>query len=119
MKKALVFVVTLLALTLAAAAAPKGHKHDLTLLNDTQVGGVTLKAGDYWVEVDGGTATFYRGSKAVAKTAVHAQDAGEKYRSTSVVYSSNGHALLEIRFGGGSSKLIVEGSAMETAGSGQ
>ena len=113
MKKGMVCAVTVLALTLTAAAQmqAKSKKQDLQLFWDTEVAGTTLKPGDYKVGVDGSTATVYKGGKSVATFAVRSEAVGEKFRASSVVYGGNDRILREIRIGGTTTKLIVEGAA--------
>lgn len=114
--KGLVFASAFLMFALAASAAPKNKKQDVTLFNDTVVAGTQLKAGEYQVAVEGNTATFYRNGKEVAKSAVEGQDAGHKMTSTSLVYAPDGHQLLELRLSGSTSRLVISGSTAAGAG---
>ena len=120
MKKGIVCAMTVLALTLTAAAQAqvqaKSKKQDLQLFWDTEVAGTTLKPGDYKVGVDGTTATVYKGGKSVATFAVRSETAGEKFHASSVVYGGNDRILKEIRIGGTTTKLIVEGAAAAVSG---
>jgi hypothetical protein len=115
--KGVVFASAVLALALAASAAPKSKKTDITFFVDTNVAGTQLKAGDYQVAVEGNVATFYHGGKEVAKSAVESRDAGRKITSTSLVYATEGRSLLELRLSGTSSNLVLSGSATSAGGS--
>ena len=114
--KGMVFATTVLAFALAASAAPKSKKTDITFFGETKVAGTQLKAGEYQVAVEGNVATFYRDGKEVAKSAVESRDAGGKITSTSVVYAQDG-SLLELRLSGTASKLVLSGPAASAGGS--
>jgi hypothetical protein len=115
--KGMVCATVVLAFAMAAAAAPKGKKSDITFFGDTTIAGTQLKAGDYQVAVEGNVATFYKHGKEVAKSAVASQDAGHKVDKTSVVYAEDGRVLLELRLSGSSSHLVLSGSAPSAGGS--
>ena len=118
MKKTFVCALTVLALTLTAAAEPKTKKQDLKLFWSSEIAGTQLKAGDYQVSVDGSQATLYRGGKRIATFAVHSEAVTEKYEKNSVVYEGNERAVKEIRLAGSAAKLVVDGPATSAAGAG-
>ena len=115
MKKSFVTSVMVLALTVAALAAPKVKKQDLVLVKDSEVAGTVLKAGDYQVAVEGGTATFYHNGKIVATFAVRNQEVPEKFQQSAVAYDTGSRNLREIRMAGSNVKLVVEGSVSGAA----
>ena len=112
MRKGFVLAVTVLAFTLVASAGPKAKKQAVTLFLDTEIAGTQLRAGDYQVAIENGTAIFFRSGKEVAKTAVRGEDAGQKYETNSMVYGEDGKSLREIRLGGSKTKLVIEGGAL-------
>ena len=116
MKKGFVMVLVVLALSVAAMAAPKVKKQDFELLRVSEIAGTQLQPGDYQVSVDGGTATVYRNGKSVATFAVRSEQGPVKYQVNAVVYQEDRRSVTEIRLAGTATKLHVEGSAAGIAG---
>jgi hypothetical protein len=116
MNKGMVFASVVLAFAMAASAAPKGKRTDITFLSETDVAGTKLKAGEYQVAVEDNVAKFYRDGREVAKSAVESQDAGSRNLTTSLVYSTGSHQLLELRLRGTSSNLVLSGASAAGAG---
>lgn len=108
MKKTIVLtVVLLLAVSLTAAAK---EKHHLKLYADGTVNGVTLKQGEYRMEVDNGEAVFYKGRKEVARTAISEKKNETRIDRNTVVY--NGSEITEIRLSGADTRYVLEPGAM-------
>jgi hypothetical protein len=93
----------LLALGLGVASAASSYK--ITLPSDLSAGSVTLKAGDYKVEVEGDQATFKQGKQEV-KVPVTVETSASKFPDTTV--ESSGTNLQAIDIGGTTTKLIVK-----------
>jgi hypothetical protein len=117
MKKAIVCAVTVLALSLTAMASPKAKKQDLALFLTSDVAGTQLKPGQYQVSVEESQATLYRDGKAVATFPVRSETAAEKFPANSVLYDGPSSKVLEIRLGGTTTKLVLDGSNTSAAGS--
>ncbi len=93
---------------LALAAANAGS-YRLRLFERSLVNGVELKPGEYRVEVNGSKATIKRGKQSV-EAAVRLENAGDKFRSTSVRYENGDgkYTIREIRLRGTSTRLIFD-----------
>lgn len=105
MKKTLfVGFFALSALTFAA-----GNTYKVNLLQDSIVEGKTLKAGEYKVSVDNGTAVFKRGKESVE---VHAriENDSQKFGDTVMTYKGS-NDLREIRVGGTHAKIVLDSAA--------
>ncbi len=111
MKKGFVMFVTVMALSVAAMAAPKAKKQNFELLRDSEIAGTQLKPGDYQVSVDNGIATVYHNGKSVGSFTVRSEEGATKFEGTQVVYSTDDHKVIEIRLAGTSTKLHVEAPA--------
>jgi hypothetical protein len=105
-----VFAITVLALTLAAAASSRIKTHQITLHDETTVAGTSLKPGEYQIAVDGGMATFFRDGKEVAKVEVQSEDAPQKAERDEIVVASDGH-IEELHFAGSATKWMLGASA--------
>ena len=119
MKKSSLFVLVVLAFSLAAAAGSKVKRQTVQLFQSTEINGVELRPGQYTVAVEQGQVTFSQGRKELAKAAVRAQQNAGKYSATSMVYAGPGHTLIEIRLAGSADKLVLEGAASASSGSGR
>ncbi len=86
-----------------------GETYKVNLLQDSVVEGKTLKAGEYKVSVDNGTAVFKRGKETVE---VHAkvENVANKYSDTAALYRDNSE-LREIRVGGTHAKIVMDTAA--------
>jgi len=116
MRKHLAVAVALAAFTLTAMAGEKVKKHSFKVFNPTEVNGVQLKPGDYAVAFTEGSAVFYRDGKEVAKAAARTEDSSSKFASNSLLYLSDEKTLSEIRLGGTSQKVILDGVAAAKSG---
>lgn len=103
MKKIIVCLVAAVSFVWAGAMSS-----NVTLFQPAELNGVTLKAGDYKVVVNGDKLTLQSG-KAKAEASVKSEQNGEKFGSTSIRYN-NGDGkmkITEIRIGGTNTKLVV------------
>jgi hypothetical protein len=116
MRKHVVLAVALAAFTLTAVAGEKVKKHSMKIFNPTEVNGVQLRPGDYAVAFSEGSAIFYRDGKEVAKAAARKEDAPSKFASNSLLYLGDERTLSEIRLGGTSQKVILEGVTAAKSG---
>lgn len=116
MRKNLAVAVALVAFTLTAMAGEKVKKHSFKVFNNTEVNGVQLKPGDYSVAFSDGSAVFYRDGKEVAKTAARTEDTSTKFATNSLLYLSDEKTLSEIRLGGTSQKVILDGVTAAKSG---
>jgi hypothetical protein len=92
-------------LAMAVASAQSFH---VTLLQATVLNGTPLKAGDYYVKVNGEKATFQRG-KETAESPVKVEKQSERFQSTIFKYTDAGTGsmhLSEIRLAGTNTKLV-------------
>jgi hypothetical protein len=82
---------------------------NVTLYQDSVVEGKTLKAGDYKVSMESGTAIIKQGKQVIAVPAREETEASKTY-STELLYeeNSNLHAIL---LGGTTTKIVFEGAA--------
>lgn len=103
MMKRLVFLFAVLAMAVASA-----RTYSLTLFQPSVLNGTELKPGDYKLEVQDQKIVIRSGAQ-TAEASVKAETNGEKYRATSVRYSSeNGKSRIsEIRLGGTRLKLLL------------
>jgi len=96
--------VLLCALPLAAKS-----KQTVKLFDQSVIGGATLKAGEYEVDVAGSDVVFFKGKKEVARAPFHPQTVDRKFSRNSLVYE--GENVTEIRLEGSNQKLVLEGGA--------
>lgn len=98
-------LVTFALLGLAVASA---KQYSLTLFQPSVLGSTELKAGDYKLEVTNDKVVI-RGGGQAGEAPVKVETGDEKYRGTTVRYTSgNGkYEIREIRLGGTNMKLIV------------
>lgn len=94
---------------IAATAFAASNTYKVNLTQDSVVEGKTLKAGDYKVSVENGTATFKQGKQSVEVPA-RVENETNKIPSTEVTYTNNTQ-LQEIRVGGTHAKIVLDGSA--------
>ena len=81
------------------------------------VNGVQLKPGEYSVAFNDGSAVFYRDGKEVAKAAARTEAATAKFSTNSLLYLSDEKTLSEIRLGGTSQKVVLDGVTAAKSGS--
>jgi len=96
--------VLLCALPLAAKS-----KQTVKLFNQSVIGGATLKAGEYEVDVTGSDVVFFKGKKEMARAPFRPQAVDRKFSRNSLVYE--GETVTEIRLEGSDQKLVLEGGA--------
>ena len=96
--------VLLCALPLAAKS-----KQTVKLFNQSVIGGATLKAGEYEVDVAGSDVVFFKGKKEVARAPFHPQAVDRKFSRNSLVYE--GENVTEIRLEGSNQRLVLEGGS--------
>lgn len=103
--------------TLGLAAAFAASTHTMHLSDAAMINGVSLKPGDYRVEVEGNKAVIKRGKEKVEAT-VQTQTADHKYDMTAVVVdNSSGTARVkEIDLGGTNERLLVQSPNTMTGG---
>lgn len=94
--------VLLCALPLAARS-----KQTVKLFNTSVVGGATLKAGEYEVDVTGKDVVFFKGKKEMARAPFRPEAVDRKFSRNSLVYE--GETVTEIRLEGSDQKLVLEG----------
>jgi hypothetical protein len=111
MKKTLLLSFVALGVT---AFASSNNTFKMTLTQDSNVEGKTLKAGDYKVTFENGNATIKQG-KEVIEVPAHEQSEAAKFPSTSLVYQNDGK-LSEVRFGGTHTKIVFDGDASMPSG---
>jgi len=116
MRKNLGIAVALVAFTLTAMAGEKVKKHSFKVFNPTEVNGIQLKPGDYAVAFSEGSAVFYRDGKEVAKAAARTEDATTKFSGNGLLYLSDERTLSEIRIGGTSQKVVLDGVTTAKSG---
>lgn len=90
------------AMVFASAAS-----YSVTLFQPSMVSGTELKAGEYKLTIDGGTATMIKGKEKV-EAAVKMETADTKFASTSVRYADQGGKMKvqEIRLGGTTTRVV-------------
>ena len=111
MKKTLLLSVMVFGAT-AFAASDKPFK--ITLTQDSIVEGKTLKAGDYKVSFENGTAMIKQG-KDVIQVPAREENEAIKFESNSLVYQDDGK-LSEVRIGGTHTKIVFDGDSSMHAG---
>jgi hypothetical protein len=111
MKKTLLLSVMVFGAT-AFASSDKPFK--ITLTQDSIVEGKTLKAGDYKVSFENGTAMIKQGKDVIQVPAREENDA-MKFESNSLVYQDDGK-LSEVRIGGTHTKIVFDGDSSMHAG---
>ena len=104
-----VALVVALALPLVATPAlakdSGAVKTSITLASPANLGGTTLKAGEYSVIADETKVTLKRDGKVVAEVSAQWADAKQKFDASSVVIEGND--IREIRFGGKSRYVVI------------
>jgi hypothetical protein len=96
-------ILGLAILGIAVASAATSAK--VVFHNDVVINGSTVKAGEYKVEVNEGTATLKQG-KTVVEAHVKLEDNANKFSDTTVKLS--GRDLDEIRIGGTRTRIVFE-----------
>lgn len=99
----------------AAAFASSDKPFKITLTQDSVVEGKTLKAGDYKVSFENGTAMIKQGKEVIQVPAREENNDAMKYESNSLVYQDDGK-LSEVRIGGTHTKIVFEGDSSMHAG---
>jgi hypothetical protein len=99
-----------LLLVFAGAGLASATTYNIKLLENTNVHGTQLKAGEYKLDVDNGKAVFHRG-KTTAEAPAKLATNDRKYKDTKFVYDngSNGQLTLrEIDLGGSNVRVVLE-----------
>jgi hypothetical protein len=91
--------------TLGLGIASAASSYKITLPSDLSAGTVTLKAGDYKVEVEGGQATFRQGKQEI-KVPVSVENSASKFEDTTL--ESSGTDLQAIDIGGTTTKIVIK-----------
>jgi hypothetical protein len=99
----------LAAVLLCALPLVAKSKQTVKLFNQSVIGGATLKAGEYEVDVAGNDVVFFKGKKEVARAPFHPQAVDRKFSRNSLVYE--GENVTEIRLEGSNQKLVLEGGS--------
>ena len=107
MRKATLLAFALVVVSLSVSAGTK--RHAFKLFGPSEVNGTVLKAGDYTVAIEQGNAVFYKEGKEVAKAPAHSEENGSKYAVNSIVYGADERVVNEIRLGGSTTKLVLDG----------
>ena len=107
MRKVTLLMFALVMVSLTVSAGTK--RHAIKLFGPSEVNGTVLKAGDYAVAIEQGNAVFYREGKEVAKAPAHAEENASKYTVNSVLYGADERVVNEIRLGGSSTRLVLDG----------
>jgi len=104
MKKVAVFLCLM-----AGLAFAKTKSYTVTLFEPAMIGGTTLKAGDYKVEVQNQKLLVKHG-KETTEASVKVENNPTKYGSTSVVYNtaSGQNKVQAIQIGGTHMKLVLD-----------
>ena len=102
-KKSISGLVILGIAVVSAATSAKVVFH-----NDVVINGSTVKAGEYKVDINGGTATLKQG-KTVLEAHVKLEDNASKFADTTIKLS--GKDLDEIRIGGTRTRVVFERTA--------
>jgi hypothetical protein len=98
-----------LAFVFAALSVAEAATYRVTLYQESVINGVTLKPGDYKVEVKDGQAVVSKGKERV-EAPVKVETAESKFSSTSVRYKNGEgrYQVIEIRLGGTNQKLVFD-----------
>jgi hypothetical protein len=102
------FVLSFATLALAvASAANNNNRYNVKLFLPGEVGGQTVKAGEYKLELKDNQAVL-TGAKGTVEAAAQVQEGDKKFAQTVVKYSGNdaNAKIEEIRIGG-TSKTVV------------
>lgn len=91
--------------TLGLAVAMAASSYKVTLPSDVSAGSVTLKAGDYKVEVEGNQATFRQGKEEI-KVPATVETSTIKFADTNV--ETSGTNLQAIDIGGTTTKIVFK-----------
>ena len=102
---------------LGVSAFASSNSFKMTLTQDSTVEGKSLKAGDYKVSLENGTAIIKQGKQTIEVPA-HEESEQAKYRSTELFYQ-NGGTLSEVRFGGTHTKIVFDGGNSMNSTQGQ
>jgi hypothetical protein len=97
-------------LCLSTLGILSAKSYDITLTNPTQAGDVQLKAGDYRMKVEGGTAVFTDvNSNKQFSVPVKVENSDSKFSDTAVITTNQGGVdrIQEIDLGGSHTKLEV------------
>lgn len=102
MKKLFLIAASMFVLVASAATT-----HRFTIFQPSFINGTELKAGDYRVDVEENKAVISQGKMKV-EAAAKMEDAGQKFSSTSIRYSTTDGkmTIAEIRLGGTSKKIV-------------
>ena len=103
--------------TLGLAAALAGSTHTVHLSDPAMVNGVSLKPGDYRVEVEGNKAVIKRGKEKV-EAVVQTEKSDHKFDLTSVIVDNSGTTpkVKEIDLGGTNERLLLQSNGMTSGG---
>ena len=99
--------IVLLSLAAVVAIASAGQTYRVTLYQESDVNGTTLKAGDCKLELEDNRVVISQGKQKV-EAPVKVETAESKFPSTSVRYHNGEgkYRVMEIRLGGTSTKLV-------------
>jgi hypothetical protein len=92
----------------ALALASSGNTFKVRVAQDSTVEGKTLKAGDYKVTVENGTAVFHQGKQTVEVPA-RIETASDRVANTETMFKDD-TKLEEIRPGGTTTRIIFDGA---------
>lgn len=110
MKKTLLLSIVVFAATTFASS----NSFKLNLMQDSVIEGQTLKAGEYKVSFENGTAVIKQGKQTIEVPA-REENSTEKFASNELTYR-NDTDLIDARFAGTHTKIVFEGAAPMNAG---
>ncbi len=102
MIKKSIFGLVILGLAVANAAT----SYKVLFSKDIVVNGATLKAGEYKVQLNEGTATLKQGKAVLVEAPVKLENNAEKFRTNGLKLTEG--ALDEIRIGGTHTRVVFE-----------
>jgi hypothetical protein len=98
-------------IALGSMAFAASNTAKVNLLRDSIIEGKTLKAGEYKVSVENGTAVLKRGKESIEVPA-REETAPSRFSETELTYKDDTN-LEEIHLGGTHTKIVFEGAAPE------
>lgn len=105
-------LLSLFVLLAILPAAAQTRRIAITLVEDTKVAGMTLKPGEYEVEIDRTIATFYRDGQQVVQVSVHERTASRKFKENG--YVEDGDTLKRLQLGGTTRTIFIDGLARKS-----
>ena len=94
--------------TVAAASVFAASSYNVTLFNESQLGGKTLKPGDYKLQLNGDSVAL-KHNKDVTEAPAKIETSDKKFNTTTVRFNER-HEIQEIMVGGTNKKIILGGS---------